>query len=367
MAERIDPWGSVLIDDYNKIIENYGMEPFDKKILSKLPNPNRLMRRLVVFGHQDLGRIVDAIKKKKDFAILTGIMPSSEKLHLGTKMVIEMVKYFQEQGGKTFVLVADLESLATRDVPLDEAKKRALEFYIPAYIALGLNPKKTVFYFQSKNKKVRDMSVELSPRLTLNEYRALYGEPSAPKIISSLTQISDILFPQFDKVQPVVVPVGSDQSPHLRATRDVVRRYKKVDFIPPSATYHKFTPSLDGSMKMSKSKPNSFISIPEDPEKVAKKIMKAKTGGCDTIEEQKKVGGKPEECVVFELFKQHLIEDDKELDKIFKDCKSGKIMCGGCKKKAADIMKKFMIDFNDKFENAKRNISKLNILEFECE
>ncbi|MFH0929603.1 MAG: tryptophan--tRNA ligase [Candidatus Aenigmatarchaeota archaeon] len=367
MAERIDPWGSVLIEDYSKIIENYGMESFDEKILKKLPKPNRLMRRFVVFGHQNLERIVDAIVNKKEFAILTGIMPSSEKLHLGNKMVIEMVKYFQEHGGKAFVLVADLESLATRDISLEDAEKRALSFHIPAYIALGLDPKKTVFYFQSKNKRVRDMSVELSPRLTINEYRALYGEPSAPKIISSLTQISDILFPQFDKVKPVVVPVGPDQSPHLRATRDVVRRYKKVNFIPPSATYHKFTPSLDGSMKMSKSNPKSFISIPEDPSKVGKKLMSAKTGGCETIEEQKKKGGKPDECIVFEMFKQHLIEDDNELNDIYKSCKGGKIMCGECKKKAADLMKKFMEDFIQKFDKAKKNVDKLNILKFECE
>ena len=88
------------------------------------------MRRFIVFGHQDLGTIIDAIKKKKEFAILTGIMPSSEKLHLGNKMVIEMVKYFQEQGGKAFVLVADLEALATRDISLKEAEKRAMNFHI---------------------------------------------------------------------------------------------------------------------------------------------------------------------------------------------------------------------------------------------
>jgi len=42
-----------------------------------------------------LDRIADAIKNKSDFAILTGIMPSAEKLHLGNRMVVEMVKYFQ--------------------------------------------------------------------------------------------------------------------------------------------------------------------------------------------------------------------------------------------------------------------------------
>ena len=362
--ERIDPWGSVLIEDYKKIIEKYGMEPFDEKILKKLPNPNRLMRRFIIFGHQDLDRIADAIKNKKEFSILTGIMPSSEKLHLGNKMVVEMVKYFQEQGGEANVLVADLEALATRDVSLEEAEKRAMNFHIPAYIALGLDPKKTNFYFQSKNKIVRDLAYEFSTKLTLNEFRAIYGDLNAAKIMSVLTQAGDILYPQVNKPKPVVVPVGPDQSPHLRACRDIVRRYKKYNFIPPSATYHKFTPSLDGSMKMSKSSPNSFISIPEDPDAVAKKMMNAKTGGQKTIEEQKKLGGKPEECIVFEMFKQHLIEDDKELNRAYEDCKSGKIMCGDCKLKAAKLMKEFMEDFNKKFKKAKDEIDKLNIMKF---
>ena len=358
----IDPWGTVLIEDYQRAIKEFGISPFDKKILKKLPNPNRLMRRSVVFGHQDLDRIADAIRNKKDFAILTGIMPSAEKLHLGNRMVVEMVKYFQDQGGEAHVLVADLEALATRDIGLEEAERRAMNFHIPAYVALGLDPKKTYFYFQSKNKIVRDLAYEFSTKLTLNEFRAIYGDLDARKIMSVLTQIADILYPQIKKPRPVVVPVGLDQSPHMRACRDVVRRYKKYNFILPSATYHKFTPSLDGNIKMSKSKPNSYISIPEDPDTASKKMLNAVTGGRKTVEEQKKLGGEPEKCMIFEIYKQHLIEDDKELDEIYRRCKSGELLCGEDKARACKLMKKFMEDFNKKFKKAKKNVDKLNII-----
>ncbi len=358
----IDPWGTVLIEDYQRAIKEFGISPFDKKILKKLPNPNRLMRRLVVFGHQDLGRIADAIKNKSDFAILTGIMPSAEKLHLGNRMVVEMVQYFQEQGGEAYVLVADLEALATRDISLEEAERRAMNFHIPAYVALGLDPKKTHFYFQSKNKIVRDLAYEFSTKLTLNEFRAIYGNLDAGKIMSVLTQIADILYPQIKKPRPVVVPVGLDQSPHMRACRDVVRRYKKYNFILPSATYHKFTPSLDGNTKMSKSKPNSYISIPEDPEIAGKKVLNAVTGGRKTIEEQKRLGGEPEKCMIFEIYKQHLIENDKELDEIYRRCKSGELLCGEDKARACKLMKKFIEDFNKKFKKARSNVDKLNII-----
>jgi tryptophanyl-tRNA synthetase len=358
----VDPWGSTLIEDYQKFIKDFGMSPFDKKILSKFPNPNRLMRRFVVFGHQDLERIADAIQNKKSFAILTGIMPSGEKLHLGNKMVVEMVKYFQEQGGEAYILVADLEALATRDIPLEEAERRAMDFHIPAYIALGLDPKRTYFYFQSKNKVVRDLAYEFSTKLTLNEFRAIYGELNAGKIMSVLTQIADILYPQVKKPRPVVVPVGPDQSPHLRACRDVVRRYKKYNFILPSATYHKFTPSLDGEIKMSKSKPGSYISIPEDPEVAGKKILNAVDGGRKTAEEQRRLGGEPEKCVVFEIYKQHLIEDDKELNEIYRACKAGELLCGEDKARACELIKKFMEDFNKKFKKAVSEVDKLNFI-----
>jgi len=105
------------------------------------------MRRGIVFAGRDLKIISKCIKEKKPFYVLTGIMPTAEKLHFGTKSVIDQVKYFQKHGAETHVLIADLEAAATRGLSLEEAQKRALEIHIPCYIALGLDPKKTKFYF----------------------------------------------------------------------------------------------------------------------------------------------------------------------------------------------------------------------------
>ncbi len=147
----IDPWGSSLLEDYEKMINDFGLEAFDKNIF---PDPNRIMRRNVVFAGRGLKIIHDAITNRKKFYVLTGIVPSNDKIHFGNKMVVENVKYFQERGAETYILVADLEAASARGVSLEEARKRALDFHIPAYIALGLNPKKTIFYFQSENREV---------------------------------------------------------------------------------------------------------------------------------------------------------------------------------------------------------------------
>ena len=361
MTNIIDPYGSVLIKDYEKIINDFGLEHFD---MNMFPEPNRLMRRGVVFGGRDFKIIADAIKNKKPFYVLSGIMPTNDKIHFGTKQVVENISYFQKIGGKAFILVADLESAAARGVTLEEAKKRALEFQIPAYIALGLDPKKTIFYFQSENKDVVHLAYEFAKKITLNEFKAIYGNADPGRIMSAVTQCGDILYPQLEIRMPGIIPTGVDQDPHLRLTRDIVRRNKDKKFFLPSSMYHKYTPSLDGSMKMSKSKPASCIELPEEPKIFCKKIMRALSGGRDTLEEHRKLGAEVEKDMAFELLKQHLIEDDDELNEIYKKYKSGEMLSGELKKLTCEKMTEFMDLFNKKLKDAKKIVKDLNFVKF---
>ena len=360
MATKIiDPYGGELVEDYVKIIKEFGLDSFN---LNNYPNPNRLMRRGVVFAERDMKDVLRAMKEKKPFYVLSGIMPTAQKIHFGTKMVVENIAYFQKQGAKTYCLVADLESAAARGISLEQARKNALEFQIPAYIALGLDPKRTIFYFQSENREVIKLAYEASNKITLNEFRAVYGQADPARIVSALTQIGDILYPQLEERMPGVIPVGVDQDPHIRLTRDTVRRMKEKKFFLPAGLYHKFIPSLDGELKMSKSRPESCIDLPEDPKDAAKKIMKAKTGGRENTKQQKKLGGEPEKCIIFELYKQHLVEDDKKLKEIYDNCKAGRLLCGEDKKRCCELMTKFMNNLTKNIEKARKNIDKLNFI-----
>lgn len=361
MTKIIDPYGSVLIKDYERIIKDFGLQHFNIK---DFPDPNRLMRRGVVFGGRDLKIISDAIKDKKPFYVLSGIMPTNDKIHFGTKQVVENIAYFQKHGGYAYILVADLEAAAARGVSLEEAKKRALQFQIPAYIALGLDPNKTTFYFQSENKDVVHLAYEFAKKITLNEFKAIYGNADPGRIMSAVTQAGDILYPQLDKRMPGIIPVGIDQDPHIRLTRDIVKRTKEKKFFSPSSIYHKYTPSLDGSMKMSKSKPESCIELPDDPKTVCKKIMRALSGGRDTLEEHKRLGAEVEKDMAFELLKQHLIEDDNELGQIYDAYKSGEMSSGEIKKLACEKMTQFMTDLEKKMNEAKKIVDKLNFVKF---
>lgn len=357
----IDPWGSGLVEDYEKIIKDFGLERFDPKLF---PNPNRIMRRGEVFAGRDLKRIADCIKNKKPFYALTGIMPTSPQIHFGTKLVVENLKYFQEHGAHTFILIADLEAAAARGVSLEEAQQRALEFHIPAYIALGLDPKKTTFYFQSENMEVVRIGYRASTKITLNEFRASYGSAEPGRIMSAVTQIGDMLFPQLAERMPGIIPVGIDQEPHIRLCRDFINRSKSEKFFPISSIYHKYTPSLDGGLKMSKSKPESCVSLPEDLKAVKKKINRAKSGGRVTMEEQRKLGAIIEDDMPYQLLKQHFIEDDKELMKIHDDYKSGKLLTGEVKKITYEKFESFMNKFNKDIEKARKIIPKLKFIRY---
>lgn len=360
----VDPWGKELVEDYTRLIEEFGMEPFDD---TAFPNPNMQMRRGINFGVQDGEQIVKAVREKKKFYSLSGIMPSSEKIHLGTETIIQNLKYFQNHGAKTFVLIADVESQATRGINLEEGKRRALEFHIPTYLALGLDLNKTNFYFQSQNKKVSNLAIICSQKITENEFRAIYGSLHPAKVMSAFTQMGDILYPQLEERMPGVIPVGIDQAPHIRMVRDIARRLKQeYNFFLPSALYNKYTPALDGSFKMSKSAGElAKLEIPEEDTKIVeKKMNKALTGGRATKEEQRKKGGEIKKCVVYEYCKNHFIKDDKKLSQMYEECVSGKTLCGECKAKyGVPYAIKFYEDFEKNFQKAKNSVGRIKFVE----
>ncbi len=366
MAERdtIDPWGDTLIEDYSKVAKHFGLEPFDS---NAFPEPNRLMRRGIDFAGRDLKRIAECIRTKKPYYTLTGIMPSAEKIHFGNKSVIENVSYFQQHGAETTVLVADLEAAAARGISVEEARTRAMRFHIPAYLALGLDIDKTQFYFQSENRTVTKLAFEAAQKITLNEFKGVYGNAEPGRIMSAVTQIGDMLYPQahHQKPMPGIIPVGIDQEPHVRLCRDYLHKVESQGrFIPISSLYNKFLPSMDGALKMSKSNPKGNISLPDDPKAVEKVIKSAFTGGRATMEEQRKLGAIIEKDMVFELLKQHLVESDKELEKIRVDYASGKMLSGEIKQIAVEKMNTFLHDFNAKVEHFRERPKDIHFVQF---
>ncbi|UCD12917.1 MAG: tryptophan--tRNA ligase [Thermoplasmatales archaeon] len=432
---KIDPWSSTTYQDYTRLRDEFGIQEFSENLWKDLPHPHRFLRRGIIFGHRGFDLIREAVIKKKPWAILTGLMPSG-KMHLGHKMVIDEVIYYQSIGADIFIAVADIEAFATRGHTIEETKDMALNDYIPNYIALGLKPENCRIYFQSKNQDVKDMGYILGKKVNWSQMVATYGfggSANMAHVFSPLIQTGDILHVQIEKyggIRPTLVPVGVDQDPHIRLSRDIAQAHRlynitltkdnkigvfvktdtnvkklldnaeeilvqlnfsqlkritdykaiyindaregdipKIDeplarsevklggygFIQPSSTYHRFITGLTGE-KMSSSKPETAIFLTDSPKETRKKIMNAKTGGAVTLKDQKKSGGKPDECVIYELFLYHLIEDDRELGNIYNSCMGGEQMCGDCKKHAAELMEQLLIALKEKRKKAHEKI-----------
>ena len=229
----------------------------------------------------------------------------------------------------------------------------------------------------------------------------------------------------FGGPKPTVIPVGADQDPHIRLARDVSNRMrmflveerdgyisirgKDVDkkaledlntffdgrkrlyeahldlygdytldeverivrdfevarggygFIPPASTYHRFMTGLTGG-KMSSSIPESFIALTESPESASEKVMRAKTGGRVTLKEQRELGGIPEDCTVYDLLLFHLIEDDREVEEIYAECRSGRRSCGECKKLAAELISAFLREHQERRDDARSKLREFDIV-----
>jgi tryptophanyl-tRNA synthetase len=131
-------------------------------------------------------------------------------------------------------------------------------------------------------------------------------------------------------------------------------------FIPPASIYHRFMTGLTGG-KMSSSKPESHISLTEDPKEAGMKIMKAITGGRQSLSEQKKLGGEPEKCSVYEFLVFHLSEDDKELSELYEQCKNGTRMCGSCKKDVAARIQVFLAEHQKARDSARERLPEFGI------
>jgi len=429
---QIDPWSSAQYADYERLRDEFGIEEFDPE---GLPEPDKLIRRGVIFGCRGYEYIRKAILEEKPFIVLSGLMPSG-KMHIGNKMVIDQMLYYQSRGAHIYIAIADIESYGARGVSFADAEKMAIESYVLNYIAMGLKPENTQIYFQSKRNPVKDLAYTLGKKIPWSQYSSIYGfaeNTNMCHLLAPLIQVGDILHPMLSEYSgplPLLVPVGVDQDPHMRLTRDLAAAHRLLNvtltkdhqigvfvkgeddvqrlldmskaemeklgfadfkmmpkykalylpgateediprinealilmeagmneytFFPPAATFHRFMTGLTGG-KMSSSDPASAIYLSDTPEEGMKKVRSSITGGGTSIEEHKKLGGKPEKCSVYELYVYHLLDDDMKLREIYENCKGGRRLCGDCKKEAAVEIGEMLADLAAKREDAKGSL-----------
>lgn len=264
--------------------------------------------------------------------ILSGIQPSGNP-HLGNYLGAIRNHIAMQSDCECFIFIADLHALTT---VRDPKKLHALSIEVAIdYLALGLNPDKTVFFRQSDLPEHSELAWILScvTPLGLLERAHAYKDSVAKGMKEATTGLftypvlmaADILM-----YQPDIVPVGKDQKQHVEIARDIAQKFNSAfgetfkipePHIPGETAYIIGT---DGEHKMSKSYGN-VIEFFASEAVLKKQIMGIKTDSTP-VESPKD----PEKSAIYKLFSH--FGSAKEIKELENNFRKGGLGYGDAKK-----------------------------------
>jgi len=192
--------------------------------------------------------------------------------------------------------IVDLHALTVRQVPA-EYRARALSFFAQ-YLACGLDPAKSILYFQSHVPAHAELAWILNCFTYIGEMQRMTqfkekSEKHQDNINMGLLDYPVLMAADILLYQTALVPVGADQKQHLEITRDVAMRFNNVYgdvFTVPDAYIPKQGAKIfslqDPTSKMSKSDPdpNASVSIIEDADSIMRKFKRAVTDSETVVE-----------------------------------------------------------------------------------
>ena len=218
--------------------------------------------------------------------IFSGIQPTG-LVHIGNYLgAIKNWVNLQDEYDSIFCIV-DLHALTIPETA-KQMKKRIFDL-ATTLLSAGLEPKKCLIFVQSHVPEHTELTWLLNTITPISELeRMTQFKEKAKRFKKSINMglfdypvlmAADILLYKTD-----VVPVGQDQRQHVEITRTIARkfnqRYGQV-FIEPECLIQKTAARImsltDPTKKMSKSSPQSYLSITDSPSLIREKIKKAVT------------------------------------------------------------------------------------------
>ncbi len=361
------PWdvsGELNDSAYTKLVEKFGVDLINEKLIERIGKIAKgkihpFLKRSIFFAHRELNLVLDDYEKGRPFYLYTGRGPSG-KMHIGHLLPFSFTLWLQ----KTFdvhllIQLTDDEKFMVKDISKTAIEKYTNENIIDI-LSLGFDPKKThIIKDYESAKMMYYYATDVAKHVTFSTVKAVFG-------VTDSDNIGKVFFPSMQIVPAFLlsaltgqkmrclIPYAIDQDPYFRVARDVL---PKLGYYKPSAIISKFLPALQGSSaKMSSSKEESAIFLDDSREVVRKKLMKyAFSGGKDTAEEQRKYGANPDMDFSF-LEYSFLEEDQKKVDQVYNDYKSGKILSGEMKEIAANKISSFLETLSDNREKVKDRI-----------
>ncbi|EJP74618.1 MULTISPECIES: tryptophan--tRNA ligase [Campylobacter] len=244
--------------------------------------------------------------------VLTGLQPSG-KLHLGNYFASIKQMVEAQKTSEMFMFIANYHAMTS----LSDAKalrQNTLEA-AAAFLALGIDPEKSVFWVQSDVKEVLELYWVLSQYtpMGLLERAHSYKDKVAKGIGAShglfsypVLMAADILL-----YSAQIVPVGKDQIQHVEIARDIALKFNNEHGEILTLPTHRVdenvatVPGTDGA-KMSKSYGNT-IDIFADA-----KTLKKQIGSIVTASEPLEAPKQWQNCNVYNIAKLFLDEDGQK-------------------------------------------------------
>jgi tryptophanyl-tRNA synthetase len=356
----VTPWEVRGDIDYDKLIEQFGVQSLTADISDRIAKHARFkhlqLRRGVYLSHRDSDWWLDEYEKGNKVGLYTGRGPSGH-VHLGHLLPWFFCKYLQDafDADLYFQMTDDEKFLHFEWLSLEDAIGFTYENSLDV-IACGLDSKKTHIFSDTDHiDKIYRIGLNVAKKITFSTVKAVFGFTNSDNIGAiwhpALQAMTCFLESEREgRNIPCLIPAAIDQDNYWRMTRDIA---EKLGYLKPAQIHAKFLPGLAKGGKMSASQPDTAIFTVDPPNTAAQKVMKAYTGGRDTVEEQKKKGGQPGICNVYAYFYFMFEDDDEKLIERESLCKSGSLLCGECKNQLAGRVKTFLIDFQEKREKAK--------------
>lgn len=214
--------------------------------------------------------------------ILTGDRPTGA-LHLGHFIGSLQNRVKLQDEYKQYIIIADAQAL-TDNFEKPEILKQNIYEVLLDYLAVGIDPKKSVIFIQSQIPEIAELYQYFMNIVTLgklqqnptvkNEMKEKNFTQTIPMGFLSypVSQAADILSFKAD-----LIPVGEDQAPMIEQTNDIVSKFNqlyKTQTLKEVRPLYSHVPRLsgiDGKNKMSKSLGNAIF-LSDSYETLSKKV-----------------------------------------------------------------------------------------------
>ncbi len=219
--------------------------------------------------------------------LVSGMQPTG-RLHIGNYLgALKNFVDFQNSGDyQCFFFIADLHAL-TEGLEPNVLAENILDLAAD-YLAIGLDPKKSIIYQQSQIPEHTALTWILNTVTPMGELERMtqYKDKAAQQTANVNAGLFDypvLMAADILLYNAKFIPVGEDQLQHLELTRTVARKFNARFgdiFIEPKGSLTQ-TPRVmslkNPEKKMSKSDPESCLFLDDSPEEIRAKLARAVT------------------------------------------------------------------------------------------